>query len=191
MATQCIPLDQITGLLPWEIPLLYSCDIWPTPHILNVLILGIFTKSPTFAFLMSGIWEIIEVLILIMFNNFSLFFVGPEENLAFENLGQTLISDWLIHGGIGTLLSWIFIRAFRFPAMLTIYDFWNRVYVFWYYLFGFILLLFGFFFLYGAEVNDFRLGVLLSFIIQGAFIVILLLTQPKETWSTFSRREIV
>ena len=188
MATQCIPLDLVTGLRPWEIPTLYSCDIWPVPHILVPMAVGLFTKWPLFAFLMAGIWEIIEVLILMLFQNFSLFFVGPEENLQFENLGQVLVDDWLIHGGIGVMLAWVLIHTFEFPVLVDFSDFWANIYKFWYYVFAFAAVAFAFFFLYGLEVGDgFRLGVLLAPFIQLAFIGLIVLTEPKPTWIGYNR----
>lgn len=186
MATQCVPLDQVINLRPWEIPTLYSCDIWPVPHILVPFSVALYTKWPLFAFLMAGIWEIVEVLMLMLFRNFSLFFVGPEENLQFENLGQVLIDDWLIHGGIGTLLGWTFIHTFSFPKFVDFGEFWSDPYKFWYYVWSFAFVNFGFFFLYGLEVGDgFRLGVLLAPFIQGIFILLTAATEPWPTWEGY------
>lgn len=190
MATQCVPLNEITHLFIYELPTLYACDIWPVPHVLTVFSVGLYTRSALYAFLFSGIWEIVEALILLIFGNFSLFFVGPADNLALENLSQSIIDDWLIHGGIGALLSWVFYYGFNFPILVNFKEFWTDVYRFWFYVFSFVLVNSGFYFLYGTEVGDgFRLGVLISFFIQGFFILITVWLQPRMTWANYTRQE--
>ena len=187
MATQCIPLDQITGLQPWEIPTLYSCDVWPVPHILVPMLAGLFTKWPLFGFFIAGVWEIIEILILMIFQTFNVFFVGPDANSAYENLGQAFIDDWLIHGGIGTLLAWTLLHTFDMPLLVDFGEFWTKLYKFWYYVFAFIILALPLSTWYGYEIDGIRLGVLIAPFLQLIVIGLIVLTEPKATWLGYSR----
>ncbi|MDB9801214.1 hypothetical protein OAB94_02430 [Flavobacteriaceae bacterium] len=188
MANQCIPLEKIAGLLPWEIPILYACDIWVVPHVLVVFILSIFIKRPWTAFLASGIWEIFEILLLMAFGNFSLFL---QAGTQFENLGQALVSDWLIHGGIGCSLSWIFCNTFRFPTLINEKDWYSNPYNFFYFIFAWVLLISGYSFTYAVSIDGFRLGVMISPLIQSIVLIIIIISQPLNVWNGYTKSEAV
>ena len=190
MITQCTPFTEIVGLLPWETAVLYACDIWNVPHVITVFLWAIMSKSPLVAFLLSGVFEIVEALALMGFGDFGFFFSGPKENIMIENIGQSLVIDWLLHGGIGTLLGWMYLKTFRFPAMITVYDFWNKPFYFFYYLLAYIFSTLLYFFLYGIKLeNGFPLGILMGFIGQGIVILLILWTQPRNRWKDYTKAE--
>ena len=156
MATECISLDLIPELRRWEMSILYSCDIWPVSHILAPFLVALFTKSPLFGFLMSGIWEIVEIIALMIFGNYG-FYAGPQSATHIETFAESLVDDWLIHGFIASVVAWVFIHTLNFPLMINYKEFWSNIYRFWYYILALVALLLCFFDLYPISINTHQL----------------------------------
>jgi hypothetical protein len=188
MATQCVRLDQL-NLSPFEHAIWYACDLWVVPHIVTVALLCIFIKRPWIAWLLSFIWELIEAWIVYLFKGFGIFYAGPAANQATENLVESLVVDVFYCGALGAIVGWLYYETFRAPTVLTISDFWKRPYIFFYYVFFYLLSLVGYFGFYGYETGGFRLGVLLSVIIQGAVLLLGAYFEPKGVWNGYTKRD--
>ncbi len=108
-----------------------NCDMWHAPHIANPFLLAFFTDSFLVAFFVSGLFEIFEALMVVIFKDFALF-AGAANSL--ENLSDVLIDDWLIQvpspsrrrrprcsnadqAGLGSLLGIFYVWATRGPSL--------------------------------------------------------------------------
>jgi hypothetical protein len=89
----------------FSINFLDNCDMWHAPHIANPFFLMMITRNYWVAFFVSGVFEIVECLMVVCMDDFGLF-AGAANSL--ENMPDALVDDWLIQAGLGTLLGmWV------------------------------------------------------------------------------------
>jgi hypothetical protein len=89
----------------FSINFLDNCDMWHAPHIANPFLLMMITRNYWAAFIVSGVFEIVECLMVVTMDGFGLF-AGAANSL--ENMPDALVDDWLIQAGLGTLLGiWV------------------------------------------------------------------------------------
>lgn len=98
----------------FSINFLDNCDMWHAPHIANPFFLMILCRKWWVAFLVSGLFEIIECLMVVVMGEFGLF-AGAANSL--ENLPDVLIDDWLLQAGLGVALGAWVTWYFDSPAM--------------------------------------------------------------------------
>ena len=179
------------NLGPTVLNTLSSCDPWAVPHLVNPFLFGVWTKSPLLAFFLAGIGELVEYTALTLFQSFIVFLgthEGTDFNADVENLAGSYIEDWLIQGGIGTLLAWVFYNHFVFPKLIR-YS--GRVLVsIFYNLFFFLGCVILPSALYGIEVNEFPLGRLLYPLIQGVMFLLIIWLQPKDIFMGYKKSDI-
>jgi len=183
---------------PVVLKTLSACDPWAVPHILNPLFAGIWTRTWWFAFFVSGIGELIEYSALTAYQSFVIFLgthKGVDFNQDIENLAGSYVDDWLFQGGIGTLLAWIFINHFTYPALIRIQDLWNgqalRFIFYNAFLFiGCIVIPSSFF---GITVgnDDYPLGRHLYYIIHLVMFLLVILFQPRHVFAGYKRSDIM
>lgn len=193
-----LPCETFVGtyaLGPVTLNTLSSCDPWAVPHLVNPFLFGITTKSVPYAFLLSGIGELIEYLMLSLYNSFIVFLGthdGVDFNVDVENLAGSYIEDWLIQGGLGTLMAWVFYNHFVFPQLIRFGDVLKG---------GALRVLFYLFFivcgcivlpsaLFGIEVNGFPLGRHLYYIIQSVMFLLIILLQPRDVFQGYKKMDI-
>ena len=187
----CSPAPSIDDIGLFELVNTYACDIYSVPHIVNVFWVAIVMRDAWNAWVIAGVLELVEVLMQVIFGSYG-FFIGPEsENL--ENLGRSLVEDWLIQGGIGALLGLVYISGFPGPRMLRFRD-WFRlpaIRVGRFILYALLLIIIAGIgtLLFGYELPDsgFKLGVFLSLALNVLVVPLLLCFRVhKETWATYS-----
>ena len=168
----------------YSINFLDDCDMWHAPHIANPFFLMVITRSWVAAFFVSGLFEIVECLMVVIFQNFALF-AGAANSL--ENLPDVLIDDWLIQAGLGTLLGAWVCWYFDPPAL------WRGWYVdkgrFMWWLLWYALVMVPQT-AYGINLNDtdptgFPLGPTITIGIIGLVFMFLVENEPRmeQVWS--------
>lgn len=168
----CVPVYGTYDLGPFVMTIQKACDLWVVPHLMVPFLATIFTRSAWFGFFIAGIGELVEYFAGTAFGNFVIFVGtanGGDINHDNENFAGSYIEDWLIQGGIGSLvLGWIFYSYFTYPALLRWEDLWNgkhkRLIIYSIILFGLCIVLPGS--LMGVKVDTFPLGTMLAPIIQ-------------------------
>ena len=107
--------------------ILTSCARWAAPHITSPFLIAVVTRSPWLGFAIAGVFEIVEALFVTLFNDFIIFVGDSDPQLSGENLFGAILEDWLIQGGIGTLLAWLFIMLVPGRALVQGKDLrWDR-----------------------------------------------------------------
>lgn len=99
----------------WDFVLCEGNKGWPSAHTELPFLATLITGSPLFAFLMQGVFEIFEVTVLLVFNNFIVFDTLEAE---LETLAGSVFGDWLINGGLGVLAAYLLMDVFDFPGFL-------------------------------------------------------------------------
>lgn len=179
MATPCVFVDQ--GLLgPFDMVNTYACDPWAVPHVVAPFLVGIITKDPLFAWFMAYFAETIEIIMYQWLGGYE-FFIGDADGN--ENLAGALVDDAFIQGGIGALLSLIFLFVFAYPRLLAWKDAWRgHAGRFWFYaLFLIFLVLPAVQYQVVVGEDDFQLGVLLMPFITIIVIAIFVAIQDACT----------
>ena len=172
-----------------------ECDRWSVLHIVTPFLLTIYTRSGFFGFFMAGLGEFIEYFLLTLWGTFSIFVTNTntkiDPNTDIESLANIFVADWLIQGGIGVLLGWVFYQMLDFPALYKWEDIWKRPYTFCYYTFWLLgtTALKGA--LYSMDIVSFKFGINFFYIADIVLIVILELTQPKHVWANYSKKQKV
>lgn len=88
-----------------EIRFLDNCDMFHAPHIANPFLLMMLSRNWVVSFLVPGIFEIFEIVSILILSNFGYF---PGATDSYENLTDSLVDDWLIQAGLGVILgAWI------------------------------------------------------------------------------------
>ena len=102
---------------PYVFVLGYACDPWCVLHITTPMLLTLFLGNPWYAYLLTGLSEIVEVFAIAMTGSYVFFLEDPSISTgAWENQVGALIDDWLIQGGIGVFVGYLIIITFRpFP----------------------------------------------------------------------------
>ena len=92
------------------------CDPWAVPHIMGPMFLYILIQRWPIVFLLTGLNEILEQVLVVASGGFGIF---PEVSGAndFESSTNQLIDDWLTQGSIGLILGGLFVYALRSPAL--------------------------------------------------------------------------
>jgi len=101
---------------------------WHAPHIANPFILMIFVNNALAPILLSGLFEIVEALMVATTNDFAVF-AGAANSL--ENLSDVLIDDWLIQAGLGTLLGALYMWVMRAPSLWGNWFTQRRNFLYW------------------------------------------------------------
>ena len=167
-----------------------NCDMWHAPHIANPFFLMMITRNWVAAFFVSGLFEIIECLMVVIFKNFALF-AGAANSL--ENLPDVLIDDWLIQAGLGTLLGAWVCWFFDSPKMWT--GWWTDRGRFMWWLLWYILVMIPQV-AYGLNLNDadptgFPLGPNITIPIIALVFAFMIENEPGmyDSWKGRTRRE--
>jgi hypothetical protein len=174
----------------FEIRFLTSCDLWQAPHLANPMMLMIWSHSPVWAFLISGLFEIVEVLFVVIARNYVVF-IGVTA-VGFENVSDIVLSDWLIQAGLGLALGWIFIQFFQSPAVFRGW-YTDRGRFFWWVLVYLLIIVSQVPFALRVEVTGSRLGypvgALITSTIQALVIALLIQNEPRmrQTWTGRTR----
>jgi len=177
MATPCVFVDQAT-IGVFEMVNTYACDPWAVPHVVAPFLVGIMTGDPLFAWFMAYLAESVEVIMFQLLGSYELFIGDPDGN---ENLAGALVDDAFIQGGIGALLSLIYLYVFMYPRLLAWKDAWRgHSGRFWFYAFFLIFLMLpAVQYMLVVGTDEFKLGVLLMPFIVIAVICVFVLIQDS------------
>lgn len=173
--------------------LLSECDRWSVLHIVTPFLLTVYTRSGFFGFFMAGIGEFLEYFGLTLWGTFAIFVTNTntkvDPNTDVESLANIFVADWLLQGGIGVLLGWVFYQMVECPALYKWEDIWKRPYTFCYYTFWLLgtIVLKGAF--YSMEFGSFKFGIHFYYMADIVLILVLELTQPKHTWQGYTKRQ--
>lgn len=186
----CTPNVDAVALGPYVLVNTFACDEWAVPHILNIFWIGIITRDPTFAFLIAGLNEALEVLFQMIFGSFVLY---VNANYTSENLAGALVDDFLIQGGIGATLSLIYIWIYDSPRMWRFRDLKNCANAgkFFYYLFFLLVVIVpGSILFKGVTADGFAYGILIYPLFFLVFTVLNVFTRMnKNTWKGYTRAD--
>jgi hypothetical protein len=162
---------------------------WHAPHIANPFILMIFTNNALAPILLSGLFEIIEALMVATTKDFAVF-AGAANSL--ENLSDVLIDDWLIQAGLGTLLGALYMWVMRAPSLWGNWFTQRRNFLYW--TLWYVLLMVTQT-TYGINLNDddptgFPLGGIICCSLMAIIFAFLVQNEPdRETaWAGRTRR---
>jgi len=178
---QCV-VREGTPTSMYSVTFVDACSMWSGPHLANPFFLMILTQNWIISFLVSGVFEIVETLMVAIFRNFA-FFPGDENNL--ENMVDSLVDDWLIQGSLGVLLGAWVIWYFKPPQL------WRGWYtdrgVFMWWLLWYLLVMVSqasFGIKLNDDTNDFPLGPTIAVIIISCVFAFMIQTEPKmeEAW---------
>ena len=188
--TPCALNVDAMALGPYVLVNTYACDEWAVPHILNVFWIGIITRDPFFAFFIAGLNEALETLFQMIFGSFVLY---VNANYTSENFAGSLVDDFLIQGGIGVLLSLIYIWIYSSPRMLRFRDlskcqnFGKFVY---YFFFVLLLIVPGSILFKAVTGTGFAYGILLYPLFFVVFVGLNVLTKVNRlTWQRYTTGE--
>jgi hypothetical protein len=166
-----------------KINFLDNCDMWHSPHIANPFLLMVFSNNWIAAFFVSGLFEIVEALMVTIFKNFA-FFAGAANSL--ENLPDVLIDDWLIQAGLGVLLGALYMWVMRAPSMWG--NFWTQRRNFLYWLAWYVAVMITQT-TYGLNLNDddptgFPIGGIICCAMMAVVFAFLIQNEPdlETTW---------
>lgn len=119
MARACFTRNEIIPPLAEDAYIAHLlCDPWANPHINGPMFLYILTQRWPLVLLITGLNEVFEILLKLIFGDFAIF---PEVDATndFESITQALIDDWLTQGSIGLILGGLFVYAIRSPVVWT------------------------------------------------------------------------
>jgi len=92
------------------------CDPWANTHILGPMFLYILTQNWPIVFLLTGLNEVLEAVLVQLSGGFAIFPEVEGQN-DFESITQALVDDWLTQGSIGLILGGLFVYALRSPVL--------------------------------------------------------------------------
>lgn len=180
-----------TSITLYGVTFLTSCDMWHAPHIANPFILMMWTRSWIAAFVVSGLFEILEALIVTIAKSFVVF---PGAVNSYENIPDSLLDDWLIQGGLGTLLGAWVTWYFQQPKMWRGWFTANRghfvQWLIWYILIMCCQMINGLL-IDPNDPNAFPVGALASMTIMCILFAFLIQNEPgvNDTWHGRTRYE--
>lgn len=167
-----------------SINFLDNCDMWHAPHIANPFILTVFTNRPGIAFFVSGLFEIFEGLMVVVFKDFALF-AGAANSL--ENIPDILIDDWLIQAGLGVLLGTFYVWVMQAPSLWGNWYTQRRNWLWWLFWYASLMLTQT---TYGINLNDddptgFPLGGIICCSLMAIIFAFLVQNEPdwRESWA--------
>ena len=174
----------------FSINFLDNCDMWHAPHIANPFFLMILCRRWWVAFLVSGLFEIVECLTVVVMGEFGLF-AGAANSL--ENLPDVLLDDWLIQAGLGVTLgawvTWYFDSPYMWRGWYT-----DRGRFMWWLLWYVAVMLPQT--TYGINLNDdeptgFPLGPTICIPIMALVFAFMIQNEPRkeESWAGRTYRE--
>ena len=166
-----------------------NCDMWHSPHIANPFILLIFTGSIWPPILLSGLFEIVEAVMVATTKDFALF-AGAANSL--ENLSDVLLDDWLIQAGLGVLLGVVYMWVMNGPRLWG--NFWTQRRNFLWWTLWYILLMVTQT-TYGLNLNDddptgFPIGGIVCCSLMAVIFAFLVQNEPdwKISWAGRTQR---
>lgn len=175
MVRACIPVLTAAGLLPGDMVNTFACDQWAAIHVINPFLLTVYSRSAFFGFFMAGIGELIEAVFLWCFSNYAIYVSANSQG---ETIAMSLVDDWLIQGGIGALMGWVFYRTVdAYPSFLN----YTKPLHLFYYLFmvlGLQIILTSVLFM--VAFGGFLFGINLTYVVQGLVILFIFWTEPRS-----------
>lgn len=188
----CVANVDAIALGPYVLVNTFACDEWAVPHIVNVFWIGIITRDPVFALLIAGLNEALEVTFQMIFGSFVLY---VNANYTSENLAGALVDDFFIQGGIGALLSLIYIWVYDSPRMLRFRDLskcQNAGKFVYYFIFVLLITVPGSILFKAVTGNGFAYGILIYPLFFLLFVGLNVLTRVNRvTWQSYTTMEQV
>lgn len=163
---------------------------WHAPHIANPFILMIFTGNALAPILLSGLFEIIEALMVATTKDFALF-AGAANSL--ENLSDVLLDDWLIQAGLGTLLGAFYMWITGAPHLWGNWFTQRRNWLWWAFWYVALMVTQT---TYGLNLNDddptgFPIGGIVCCSLMAIIFAFLVQNEPdwRSSWSAYTHRQ--
>ena len=181
MVLPCTVVDSPVSLGITAFINLFACDKYAAVHVIAPLIVAVMTRNFYFAFTLAGINEVFELLLYVIRGNY-VGFIGANDKT--ENLTGVLLEDWLIQGGIGTIiLGALFLYVIPGKPMIVWSDLWKRPKRFFFYVIIMFLMLLPVS-LYAIQLGNFNMGILAYPFIQLIFIGIIFLKEGRKEFQT-------
>lgn len=196
--TPCQNIGNSNDVGPFSLNFLWACDFWHAPHLVNAMILMVWTSGnlvrwlmpAIIGFLVSAMWELIEVIGVVIIGNY-IIFIGVT-NVGFENIVDVVLVDWAIQAALGIALGMMINWFWRPPFMWYGWYTHRSHFMQW---FGWYVALVVPQIIFSFKIDDdpdaFPVGALITTLIQAIIFGFLIQHEPHKelVWKGWTERD--